>query len=220
MKILSALIVTCALLITTSPANAVEFNIVGNQSFTGNIGDIVTIDIVLTNASGPPIAVLGASVYNYGANQFVSGRAVSSYFNIFCIGPVTCFGGFQNQVGPNLVESSIRDNGNRVQFATSATTGVVEGSGVGVDRGLDGTVGTAMFSLSFEVRESAFILIGTGYEGDGFLPSDGSANYDGSLSQAPAVGFEVIVLPEPGTAVLTGLGLAALSGTRRKSEKM
>lgn len=205
MRILFALIVTAAIFCTASTASAVEFTLLGPTVVTTSSGETHTINILMTNVSGTALLGIGASVYNYGRNEFVGGQAVGSYLNQLCIRPGLCFGGLTNLVGPELEESSIGDNENRVQIALSESPFLVTNPGYETDPGLDDTVGTTMFSLTFTARVTALIRIGTGYHGDGVILGDGSS------IEAQEATFEILIIPEPGTALLVGLGLTGLA---------
>lgn len=209
MRLIPSLIATLAVLFVTTTAGAVEFSIVGADSATVLPGEQVTIDIVITNNSLTSVNGLGASVTDYGANEFVSGQAVTNYLNAICVAPGSCFGGLDNLAGPALSQSSIGANGNRIQIALSAAlTGVV--GAPNTDQGLDGVTGTAQFTVTFTARESAAINISTGYQGDGVILGDGST------IQAEGATFNLTVVPEPGTALLMGLGLAGLASAGRR----
>jgi hypothetical protein len=209
MRLFVSVLATAAMFFVASTAGAVEFSIVGADSATVAPGDQVTIDIVITNNSLTSVNGLGASVTGYGANELVGGQAVANYLNAICVAPGACFGGLANLAGPALSESSIGANGNRVQIALSAALTAVVGA-PNTDQGLDGTVGSAQFTVTFTARESASIEIGTGYQGDGVILGDGST------IQAQGATFALTVIPEPGTALLMGLGLAGLASAGRR----
>lgn len=209
MRLFISVLATAAMFFVASTAGAVEFTIVGPNSATVLFGESVTIDIVLTNTSATSVNGLGASVTNYGANEFVSGSAVSTYLNAICVAPGACFGGLSNLAGPALSESSIGTNGNRVQIALSASLSPVVGA-PNTDQGLDNGVGTAMFRVTFTAVESANIEIGTSYQGDGVIIPGGDS------IQAQGDTFALTVVPEPGTALLMGLGLAGLAAAGRR----
>lgn len=163
----------------------------------------------MTNFSGDSINGIGASVYGYGQNEFVRGTAVANYLNTVCVSPGQCFGGLDNFAASSLSETSIGASGDRVQIALSAQLATVSNVGAGTDQGIDQSVGTAMFSLTFRAVEVATFVIGTGYQGDGVIPSDGS------LIQAQGATFSFVV-PEPGTALLMGLGFAGMAARGRR----
>ena len=208
MRLFVSVLATAAMFFLSSTAGAVEFTILGDQGATVAPGDQVTIDIVITNTAGTSVNGLGASVTDYGANEFVGGQAVTNYLNAICVAPGTCFGGLDNLAGPDLSESAIGANGNRIQIALSAALSPVVGAGV--DQGLDSNAGTAQFTVTLTARESASINVGTSYQGDGVILSDGSS------IQAQGATFALTVIPEPGTALLMGLGLAGLASAGRR----
>lgn len=197
----------CAFLFIAE-ASAVEFSIVGPKSATVLPGEEVTISIVTRNPSGRPFLFLAASVSGYGANEFVRGEAVDSVFNTLCIAPFMCFGGAANLVGPALSEDTLGSSGPRVPIVLFGLTGFVSGR-EDIDQGLDGLGGTAQFAVTLRAVESAWIDVGTVDDLDGVL-------FDGNIGQENAVGdvFFLNVIPEPGTALLMGLGLALLSSRR------
>ena len=209
MRLFVLTLATAAMCFVASTAAAVDFSIIGADSATVNVGDSFTIDILVTNTAGTELAGLGASVSEYGANEFDSGAAVSSYLNAVCVSPGICFGGLLNLAGGALEESAIGGFGDRVQIALSAGLSTVANDG-SIDQGIDGVVGTTQFSLTFTAAESADILIGTSYQGDGVILGDGTS------IQAQGATFSLNVIPEPGTALLMGLGLAGLASAGRR----
>lgn len=203
-------VVLLGTLFFTASANAVEFSVIGNSTATVTWGEIITINFVMTNNTDTPVFGIAASVHGYNADDvtFLGGSAVPNYLNQICVAPGACFGGLQNLVGgSDLVESEIGDNGPRVQFALSAGLSPVTGI-PGVDQGLDNTVSSVMFSLSFIIhRPCSNFLIDTSYQGDGVIVEGGQT------MQAQGSTFSTAICPEPGTALLMGLGLAGLSAS-------
>ncbi|MEZ4280304.1 MAG: PEP-CTERM sorting domain-containing protein [Myxococcota bacterium] len=184
-------------------------------------GDVFTLEIVMTASAGSPIQGIGASVHGYGGIfRFIRGEAVGNYFNAICLGPGLCFGGLTNGAGTangtqrTLVENSLGAFGPRVQFALSASGSPITALG-GADQGLDGVLGTAMFRVTFQVLEwvpDFAFFVDTSYEGD-------LVDLPNGLTEE-AVGVSFFYMPEPGTAVLMGLGLAGLAAaTRRESRR-
>lgn len=209
MRLFVSVIATAAMFFVASSASAVEFSIVGADSATVLPGEEFTIDIVITNPTLTTLNGLGASVSEFGTNEFVSGEAVANYFNAICVAPGTCFGGLTNLAGGALEVSSIPGFGERVQIALSAGLVPVTSDG-GFDQGLDNVEGTTQFTVTFTAVESAEIQIGTSFQGDGVILADGSS------IQATGDTFSLTVVPEPGTALLMGLGLAGLASAGRR----
>ena len=211
MRLLTTLFATLAVLFVSTAASAVEFSLVGDTSATVAPGEEVTLDIVITNTALTTLNGIGASVSNFGANEFVTGQAVANYFNALCVAPGTCFGGLTNLAGGELEVSSIPGFGDRVQIALSAGLVPVTSDGA-ADQGLDNVEGTTQFSVTFSAVESAEILIGTSFQGDGVILPDGSS----IQAAGDTFSLTVAVIPEPGTALLMGLGLAGLATAGRR----
>ena len=189
------------------------------------IGSELTIGFRVEEDPGDEnIRGLGISIDSYGANELVSGQAVSSYLHTFADPAVGAFGGFDNLVGPSLSENSIAGFGNRVQVLLSAS---IVGRPVltdppppGSDPGLDGVIGggDAMIRVTFALREAAIWRIGTDYFGDGLILSDGSTQgIPALLIEVSGESPPVVLTPEPTTSVLVGLGLMALGKRRPRS---
>jgi hypothetical protein len=210
MRLFISVLATAAMILVASTAGAVEFRILGDAFATVLPDEQVTIDIVITNDDGTGLNGIGASVTDYGLNELVSGEAVGTYLNNVCYAPGACFNGLTNLAAGPLVESSIGANGNRIQIALSAGLVTVFGASPSVDQGLDLAEGSAQFTVTFTAKESASIQVGTSYQGDGVILPNGDS------VQAQGATFELTVVPEPGTALLMGLGLAGLAAAGRR----
>ncbi|MFK7897104.1 MAG: PEP-CTERM sorting domain-containing protein [Myxococcota bacterium] len=211
-----------AILFLAPAASAVSFSASiittnGSRLGTFGLGDEITIDIRVS-ADDEEVWGIGASVFaqNEGVLEFVSGEAVSSLFHGVAIPGVGAFSGLTNIVGGTLVESSIGTNVPRVQIL--AGFGLLPSTAQALDPGLDGVVGghDAQFRVTYRriSREGIHLKIGTSYEGDAVILEGGV--------ETQAIGLEYFIspipMPEPGTALLLGLGLAGLSATRRQAE--
>ena len=202
MKLRAALMALLILALASSATAAVTVTRIattgGNPNALG-VNETVTFRITLTNPDATSIFGLGFSArgYDEAVVDFDSGVAVSSYLNAICVGPGSCFGGLNNLAGTAsganraLAESAIGANGNRVQFALSATTTGVPNTG-SADQGLDNVVGTSQFDITFRgvANGSTTIFFDTEYQGD-LINLAGGATEEG-------VGFSVpITVPEP-----------------------
>lgn len=198
----------------TYSAEAVEIHLLSSHSPYPLPGDLITIELAITHPASEPIFGVGLSIHGYEqTSEFVSGEAVNGFFHQVCIAPGSCFGGLTNIAGTAdgdrraLSESSIGTSGPRVQFAL-ALSGSPAGNVPGVDQGLDGLVGSTMFRVVFRVTEGAItapveFFIDADYPGDGVVLASGVTSADG---------IHLILVPEPGTALLLGLGLTGLAG--------
>lgn len=221
MRLIVSLIATAAMFLGASMASALELTVIGGiPTEPVAPGDIITLDIRMSNTNGdtPSVLGLGASVHGYAGNaSFVSGEAVGTYLNTNCFPGFGCFGGLPNLAGAasganrTLAQSSIGAFGPRVQIALSASTTATTGIGT-IDPGLDGGNGTAQFRVSFQILEGAQdfdLLIDSSYQGDLVNTSAGDREIAGQT-------VRISIVPEPGTALLMGLGLAGLAAAGRR----
>ena len=218
MRLFVSTLAIAAMFFAASTASAVDLLVSGAPEGQVGEGDLITLDIRLTNPGGLSLFGLGASVHGYAGNaEFVSGQAVGTYLDAICVGPGTCFGGLNNLAGTangsqrTLAESAIGANGPRVQFALSATTTGVPNTGVN-DQGLDNVVGSTQFRVTLRILPGASdftLFVDSSYQGD-LVNLAG-----GETTEINGQSF-LIVVPEPGTALLMGLGLAGLAAAGRR----
>ena len=191
---------------TTSDASALSAVTPGAQ---------IIIDITVRtddNALG-----VAGSVNNYD-NSVVSLDAGSStiagtVFNAFCFPAAGCFNGLTNQVGGAITfaETAV---GPGVESEFLAALGLAAAGGNGsTDEGLGGVAGAPQFQIIFDAigapGSSTTMNIGTfaAYL-DGYTGTVDSGATNTSVS--------ITIVPEPGTALLMGLGLAGLAGAGRR----
>jgi len=193
--------------------------------------DTVTFDLLLENASGANISGLDVGVFGYdsgavgsaGDNNLVfsSALASASAFNVV-YNAGTPFGGLDNATG-------VQETGNPVVFqerflrvfggvAVTPVTGdgtqdvgVASGQTNGGDVHFQVTFSAQSLGATHGAPSVVNLDIGVGQFGFAVIADDGSnpvAFNNASL--------QLTIVPEPGTALLMGLGLAGLAGIRRR----
>jgi PEP-CTERM motif len=200
---------------------ATRFDVVSTSTSFGSpldaliVGETVTIGI--RTSEGTNVFGLAASVWNYDESvlDFSSGQAVPGINHAHCFpnypAPFDpCYPPFlQNNRQGELVESSLPGEGNRVLIFEGV--GLIGTHSNPLDPGLDGVAGggDAQFRVTFVATGlgSTTLVIGYGYPGDAEI----NPEYD-TFSRTPV---PITVVPEPGTAILLGLGLAGLVAPRR-----
>lgn len=199
-----------------------RFDIVSTTTSLGNpldalvVGETVTIGIRISESEN--VYALSASAWNYDESvlDFVSGRAVPviNYADCFASPVDLCFPPFLTNTLPSeLVENNFAGHGNRVPFISAATLDSTSSNPL--DPGLDGVIGggDAQFRLSFVATGlgSTTVIVGYGYPSDGESMCCGGSGVETS-ARTPV---PITVVPEPGTALLLGQGLAGLAVSRR-----
>ncbi|MFK7898951.1 MAG: PEP-CTERM sorting domain-containing protein [Myxococcota bacterium] len=213
----TSMVAATLLALSTSTAGAVTFSVtefsstLGGDGYAMNLGEEFTLGIRVS-ADADVLSGLGASIFGYDDSivEFVSGEAVDSIFHQVAIPNVGAFNGLTNLASGTLAESSIGSFGPRVQIFNGVSLSSY--SAQPLDPGLDGEVGAddAQFRVTFRMIGLGVttLQIGTGYEGDAVvLPG-------GTTIQAAGATVAVGIIPEPGTALLMGLGLAGLAARR------
>lgn len=236
MRLFTSILITVAFM-AAGAANAVTFSASASATEIG-LGEQVTIDVTVVLDAGDSLNALGSDVYNYDpALAFVNGQGVGEVFfqtgpappaipptNPFCQAdptnalcqPSPPADGLGTGTGPDLAETPAAAGtgfGGRPRVnLTSAIDLFNQYTPQGFDDpGLDGAPGSAQFTLVFEGADvgTVDVIIGGGVDLNGV--AGGSS--DPSINNAT---LSITVIPEPGTALLMGIGLAGLALAGRR----
>ena len=203
------------------------------------VGDELTFNLRLENPGNLDVFGLGIGAYGYDEGavgsaadnhlQFVGG---SSSDQAFATGGVVIptVGAFNNGDGLANSATTATEQGapfpfnqeRRATLFNGVATLAANGGGnddVGIGGGLTGPGGDVHISVTFRAGDAGGtnapgvpvnLEFGTGQFGNEAVGQGGAI-----LAFANA-NYTVTVIPEPGTALLMGLGLAGLAGTRRR----
>jgi len=212
------------LFFASTAAEALTFRLCECSTSTPTLepGSTLTLGIRIEGDPDEGLYGLGASAYGYDESviDFQSGQAVTSIFHGVTIPAIGAFDGLANQVGGlPLVESAIGANGNRVQIFNGV--GLQPRGYNALDPGLDGVLGgdDAQIRMTFRMTAPGFTVlrIGTGYGGDGAVYAGAQLRPTVEIVLNTTAGSSSICpVPEPGVALLIGVGLAGLAGRKRR----
>ncbi len=200
--------------VTYTVTPTVGGNIVGPGTPV-SAGSILTLDIQLST-DGAPIAAIGASAYAYEANGLAftpgQGAAAQRLLASTCLPTFGCSGGLAGATNPPEVltgpTAAVRFF-NHLDVIPSTNDG-------SADLGADGQAGTPQATLNF------FVLQNIVFEGGTTIQVGTDADYGDSIVLGDAsmgASQTLWVVPEPGTALLMGLGLAGLGQAGRERRR-
>ena len=216
MRLFTSLIAVAVIFAASAASAAVSWSV--NALSTGDLnnaqaGDVITIDITLSS-DGTPVFGVGGSVYgaDVGSVTLSGGTTSSAALVQFATGPGTGFGGLDSTQAVAL-DPAGGDAG--IQFFNGVSISGTPATGAADISPLTSAAGDPQFQVLVSVNAGlapgTYTLdVGAGHATDGAVGNGGSAlgTTDGSVS--------FTVVPEPGTALLMGLGLAGLAGAGRR----
>ena len=196
-------------------ASAIEITNFGASSATIPANGGFTIELAVANASLTSnfgITLTAAGLAGAGAN--VTGGQTSLFHFVGFCSPSNCFAGVNSannvNFNPNDLSGGVYTPGDdQVAVANALGLAATAASGA-LDPGLDGALNvTSSRDISIQLTASAagvhvITLDGTYSDGVNVLPIQSGTT------------FTVTVVPEPGTALLMGLGLAGLAAAGRR----
>lgn len=195
---------------------AVTWSVTASTSFGAPLdavapGDQIFLDIGVVT-SDRALAIAGSvNDYDDSILAFAGGTVAPNVFNAICLAaPTGCLGGLTNQIG-SAITLAERAVGPGVEVEFLAALGLAPAGG---DGSLDEPF--PQFQLVFDVigPGSTTLRVGTFAEYlDGYVGTEDSISNNVSVS----VFTGSPVIPEPGTALLVGLGAMALTQVRSGS---
>ncbi|MHA7838983.1 MAG: PEP-CTERM sorting domain-containing protein, partial [bacterium] len=212
-------ILAAATLLLASTAGAVPtFTLLSPSSLTVALGEEFTIQIALDNPGGTSVVGVDGQLTGLLASgaTVVSGRTARVHFTGFCTAS-NCFGGLpicascffdSEDLSENAAfQQGVSDNLqiiNALSFTGTTQTGAADPGLIGAinePSALDVTVTLSLANLGEHV-----LMIGGEWLAGAGVP----------IEQISGTTLTVTVVPEPGTALLMGLGLTGLSFAGRR----
>lgn len=226
-----------AALVAPISASALGVSVVGivNSGGTGNVvenGQTVTLELLLENATAEDVSGLGISVWGY--DEGTLGVAGDNYLNFVSGQNGTAFGTAYFGAGASsnsLASNPVSENGAPFPDFTELNVQAFNGVALTVSNG-DGTFDSGVnglqtngsdvhMTVTFQANildatyanpASVTLNIGTGTFGNAAIQSLTGNTL--AFTNATPVTFTVV--PEPGSALLMGLGLAGLASFKRR----
>ena len=214
MRLFTSLIATAAIVLSAGSAFAAATWSASATTSLGSPlsallpGETVTLSIGLTTTAPEALGISG-SVNNYDSSVVApaaGGHVLApNALNQVCLAAVGCFGGLANLEPALRVETGVEGAGNEATFYSALSVTAATGTGA-----LDDPF--PQFQVVFEAVGAGSTVLRIGTYGD-YADAYTSATGDNVSNN---VEIPVTVVPEPGTALLMGLGLAGLAAAGRR----
>ena len=215
MRLLRTILIGLSMMcFAASTASAIEFNVLGATTVTIYQGGSFSISIALENASATSNnGVIGRITGLAAAGAIVtSGVSADQHFVQSC--GTQCLGGIVSNPNPFFDPTDLSQSGaytpgdDSVTIVSALSFPETTGTGA-LDPGLAGVIGS-------HDPNDVFITFTADTLGSHLLTIGGEFSQSGEQLITSTATFTVNVIPEPGTALLTGLGLAGLAAAGRR----
>ncbi|MEZ4334628.1 MAG: PEP-CTERM sorting domain-containing protein [Myxococcota bacterium] len=224
MRLFTSVLASVAMLFAASTASALVTFTTTQSDYSVAPGEQITIDIRVANPGGGNVFGVGAAAFGWdnGVVNYVSGNSVAG--NVLasqCFGaPVNvCIGGMNNSASGARAEGAVTPvSGRNVQILNAVDVSAHTGEASDQAPGLDGVIGggDAQFRLVFQAVAPGVTTIEIGTNPTDAILGNAVIGDGGSVSSAANAFVSITVVPEPGTALLMGLGLAGLAVAGRR----
>lgn len=222
MRLFTSLIASAAILFSASAAFASATWSVSASTGDGSPlnavtpGTTVTLDITLTMSAPGEMFGISGSVNDYDRGVVTPNAGASTIASQLlyatCIPTYGCFNGVSNLESGLRVQSGVEGPGAEDTFLSILSTSAVGGDGTQDSIGL-GTPN--QFSIVYDVvgapGASTVLRVGTFED-----YADAFAGLSDDIVNNTSVEITIAPIPEPGTALLMGLGLAGLAAAGRR----
>ena len=198
MRLFTSIIALATFMVAGAASAGLTVTSAQSGGLTVNPGDTVTIDISIST-SGNEAQALGLRAANYDPSILTSGTGSVVPTSIFNFSPSVPFGGLTNSAsGAEEAPAAGIRSGTSINLFQGVSVAAAAGSG------------PEAFQVTFVAGAPGVTTVDIG------AFASYSDTYSGGDNGMSPAAVQVTVIPEPGTALLMGLGLAGLAAAGRK----